>query len=148
MSAYTINGAVDIPIKYHGSPALEQVKKGGCVDLYSRDELTLHKGEWGFMNLGVAMELPKGFDALILPRSSTFKRYGILLTNSVGYIDNAYNGNDDVWLVCVYATRDITIPAGTRCFQFRLIPTQPIIRFQETNDLHNEARGGFGSTGL
>ena len=84
MTAHTINGAVDIPIKYHSSPTLEQTEKGGCVDLYSVNEIMLHTGEWGFINLGVSMALPEGFDALILPRSSTFKRYGILLTNSIG----------------------------------------------------------------
>ena len=144
----TVIDQVEIPIKYHGSPSLEQLEKGGCVDLYCRDEVVLKQGEYGFINLGVSMALPAGYDALILPRSSTFKRYGILLTNSVGYIDNSYRGNDDVWLACVYATRDITIPAGTRCFQFRLILSQPRIDFKPTEDLGHENRSGFGSTGF
>ena len=139
---------VEIPIKYHhGSPNLEQVAKGGCVDLYNMNEISLKEGEFGFIDLGVSMALPAGYDAIILPRSSTFKRYGILLTNSMGYIDNTYRGDDDVWMACVYATRDITIPVGTRCFQFRLIPTQPIINFEPVNSLRAQARGGFGTTG-
>lgn len=138
---------IDIPIKCHNSPTLEQNKKGGCIDLYNANEIVLKAGEWGFIDFGVAMALPEGYDALIFPRSSTFKRYGILLTNSVGYIDNSYRSNDDKWMACVYATRDVTIPAGTRAFQFRLIPTQPIINFEFTDDLHNETRGGWGSTG-
>ena len=137
-----------IEIKYHNSPTLEQNDNGGCIDLYNSNELVLKKGEFGFIDFGISMALPQGYDALILPRSSTFKRWGILLTNSVGYIDNSYRGTDDKWLACVYATRDITIPAGTRCFQFRLIKTQPEINFYKVDRLNDKTRGGFGSTGV
>ena len=139
--------AQQIEIKYHNSPTLEQIDKGGCIDLYNSNELVLKKGEFGFIDFGVAMRLPRGYDALIFPRSSTFKRWGVLLTNSVGYIDNSYCGTDDRWKVCVYATRDITIPAGTRCFQFRLIKTQPTINFYKVDRLNSINRDGFGSTG-
>lgn len=143
-----INDTEEILVKYYESPILEQITEGGCIDLYNTNEITLREGEWGFINFGVAMALPKGYDALILPRSSTFKRYGILLTNSIGYIDNSYRGNMDIWKVCVYATRDITIPKNARCFQFRLIPTQPSIDLRIVDDLNHESRGGFGSTGI
>lgn len=140
---------VDIPIHYlPGSPHLEIAPYGGCVDLYNYDELCLKAGERGFINFGISMKLPEGYDALIFPRSSTFNRYGILLTNSVGYIDNSYNGTDDYWKACVYATRDITIPRGTRCFQFRIIKKQPEINFIQRDNLNNINRGGFGSSGV
>ena len=132
---------VKIPIHYlPGSPHLEITNYGGCVDLYNYEELCLKAGEKGFINFGISMKLPEEYDALILPRSSTFKRYGILLTNSVGYIDNSYNGTEDYWMACVYATRDITIPKGTRCFQFRLIKRQPNIDFVQQDSLNNTNR--------
>lgn len=135
-------------INYHNSPyKLEQIEKGGCVDLYNHNEIELKAGEWGMIDFGVSMQLPKGYDALIFPRSSTFKKWGILLTNSVGYIDNSYRGNEDIWMACVYATRDVKIPAGTRCFQFRLIKEQPKLNLEEVDNLEGEARGSFGSTG-
>ena len=140
---------VKIPIHYlPGSPHLEITSYGGCVDLYNYEELCLKAGEKGFINFGISMKLPEEYDALILPRSSTFKRYGILLTNSVGYIDNSYNGTDDYWMACVYATKDITIPKGTRCFQFRLIKRQPDINFVQQDTLNTVNRGGFGSSGV
>lgn len=140
---------VKIPIHYlPGSPHLEITSYGGCVDLYNYEELCLKAGEKGFINFGISMKLPEEYDALILPRSSTFKRYGILLTNSVGYIDNSYNGTEDYWMACVYATRDITIPKGTRCFQFRLIKRQPNIDFVQQDSLNDTNRGGFGSSGV
>ena len=140
---------VKIPIHYlPGSPHLEITNYGGCVDLYNYEELCLKAGEKGFINFGISMKLPEEYDALILPRSSTFKRYGILLTNSVGYIDNSYNGTEDYWMACVYATKDITIPKGTRCFQFRLIKRQPDINFIQQNSLNSVNRGGFGSSGV
>ena len=137
-----------LKIKYKdGAPALVQHDKGGCVDLYNYNDIELKAGEHGFIDFGIAMELPEGYDAIILPRSSTFKKYGILLTNSAGYIDNSYNGDNDYWLGCVYATRDISIPAGTRCFQFRLIKTQPSLHIVSVDSLGNDDRNGFGSTG-
>lgn len=140
--------AKEILINYHESPfQLEQISKGGCIDLYNYNELTLKQGEMGFINFGISMEFPDGYDALIFPRSSTFKKWGILLTNSVGYIDNSYRGNEDIWMACVYATKDITIPAGTRCFQFRLIKEQPKLVLTPVKDLKGETRGAFGSTG-
>lgn len=140
---------VKIPIHYlPGSPHLEITSYGGCIDLYNYEELCLKAGEKGFINFGISMKLPEEYDALILPRSSTFKRYGILLTNSVGYIDNSYNGTDDYWMACVYATKDITIPKGTRCFQFRLIKRQPDINFVQQDTLNTVNRGGFGSSGV
>lgn len=140
---------VEVLIHYlPGSPHLEVTTYGGCIDLYNYEDLTLKEGEHGFINFGFSMKLPEEYDALILPRSSTFKRYGILLTNSVGYIDNAYNGTEDYWMACVYATRDIYIPKGTRCFQFRLIKRQSELSFKEQLTLNSVNRGGYGSSGV
>lgn len=140
---------VEIPIHYlPGSPHLEVTTYGGCIDLYNYNEVHLKAGEKGFINFGFSMKLPDGYDALILPRSSTFSRYGILMTNSVGYIDNSYNGTEDYWKACIYATKDIDIPRGTRCFQFRLIKKQPSINFSQQENLNETNRGGFGSSGV
>ena len=93
------------------------------------------------------MELPEGYEANIVPRSSTFKRYGILQTNSMGVIDSSYCGENDVWMMPVYVTRDADIYAGDRICQFRVVQNQPQINFEEVERLGNEDRGGFGSTG-
>lgn len=141
-------GKERIKVKYkENAPKLVQHEKGGCIDLYNYNEISLKAGEFGFIDFGVAIELPRNYDAIVLPRSSTFKKYGLLLTNSVGYIDNSYCGDDDYWLGCVYATRDITIPANTRCFQFRLIKIQPMLHITSVDSLGNKNRDGFGSSG-
>lgn len=107
----------------------------------------MKKGEHGYISLGVAMELPKGYEAIIAPRSSTFKRYGLLQNNSVGVVDASFNGPNDIWCFPAYATRDITIPRDTRICQFRIQEEQPEIEFITVDRLNNENRGGFGSTG-
>lgn len=138
----------DIYIKYWPhSPKLEQTTQGGCIDLYNYEDVTLKAGESYLMPLGVAMKIPDNYDAILLPRSSTFLRYGIIMGNSVGYLDCSYHGPNDEWRAPMYATKDIFIPKGTRLFQFRLIPKQPDIAFLES-DLEGETdRGGFGSSG-
>ena len=134
-------------IKYlPGAAHLEQVNYGSWIDLYVYEDVTLQEGEYTQINLGVAMRLPAGYEAIIAPRSSTFKRYGLLQTNSIGVIDNSYGGNDDIWAMPVYATRAITIPKGTRLCQFRIQKEQPKIYFEEVSDL-GASRGGFGSSG-
>lgn len=142
----SLSNAMFVKVKYMGSPQLQYSEAGGCIDLYTAEEVTLKAGESTLIPLGVAMELPEKYDALLLPRSSTFSKWGILLANSVGYIDNAYNGDTDEWKANVYATRDVTIPAQTRCFQFRVIERQPRLNFLTAATLGNEDRGGFGST--
>lgn len=138
-----------VKIKYHPRAKFKLEKKdvGDWIDLYCLEDVTLKEGERTYIHQGVAMKLPKGYEAIMAPRSSTFKRWGILQTNSIGVIDNSYCGNDDYWMFPAYATRDITIPAGTRICQFRIQRTQPEILFEETNDLKTENRGGLGSTG-
>lgn len=138
-----------IEINYHGSPyRLEIIEKGDWIDLYCAKETVLHAGERTYISQGISMKLPEGYEAIIAPRSSTFKRWGILQTNSIGVIDNSYCGNDDIWAFPAYATRDITIPAGTRICQFRIQKKQPKIVFYEVSNLNTNNRGGFGSSGV
>ena len=93
------------------------------------------------------MELPKGYEAYIVPRSSTFKTWGILQTNSIGIIDESYCGDNDIWKMPVYATRDTMIHKNNRICQFRIEEHQPTIMFEEVENLEGEERGGFGSSG-
>lgn len=138
-----------IKIKYlPGSPALEQNDKGDWIDLYTYEDVSLQAGESTCISLGVAMELPQGYEANIAPRSSTFKRYGLLQTNSVAVIDSSYCGNDDIWLYPVFATRPVVISKGTRLCQFRINKVQPKLEFEEVERLNTPNRSGFGSTGV
>lgn len=122
-------------------------KQGDWYDIFTCEETVLKKGEYKQIPLGVAMELPKGYEAIVAPRSSTFKRFGCLLANSIGIIDEAYKGNDDYWCFPVYATRDAVIPKNIRICQFRIIEHQPLFDFSIVDRL-GENRGGFGSTGM
>lgn len=135
-----------ILIKYHlGSLPLEQY--GDWIDLRSSRDIFLEQGEYANIPLGVSMKLPKGYEAHIVPRSSTFKNYGILLVNGMGIIDNAYSGDNDVWGFPAYATRRTAILCGARIAQFRIVKKQPKIRFRNVFKLDGPDRGGFGSTG-
>lgn len=137
-----------IQIKYkEGSPHLSMTDKQDWCDLYTYEDVTLHAGDFRIISLGVSMRLPEGYEANIVARSSTFKRWGILQTNAFSVIDESYCGNDDDWGYPVYATRDVTIPKGTRLCQFRINKKQPVIVFEEINDLKSSARGGFGTSG-
>lgn len=142
--------SLDIRVKYWpGMPLLEQWECGDWCDLYSREDVTLQPGESTVIHLGVAMKLPKGYEAHLAPRSSTFKRWGLIQTNSVGIIDSSYCGNGDEWGMPVYATKAITIPRGTRLCQFRIMPIQPKLDFIIVTNLGNNNRGGFGeATGV
>ncbi|MBR4027886.1 MAG: deoxyuridine 5'-triphosphate nucleotidohydrolase [Lachnospiraceae bacterium] len=121
--------------------------KSDWIDLRASEEVELKAGEFKLIPLGVAMEIPKGYEAHIAPRSSTFKTWGILQTNSIGIIDNSYCGDDDMWRMPVYATRDTTIYVNDRIAQFRIMENQPKILFEEVISLGNKSRGGFGTTG-
>lgn len=125
----------------------EKHQKGDWIDLRVAQDYVLAAGEFAVLSLGVAMELPVGYEAILAPRSSTFKKYGIVLVNSIGVIDNSYRGDEDVWGAPVFATRDTLIPFDTRVFQFRILENQPRLTIDIVDSLNNEARGGFGSTG-
>ena len=137
-----------ILIKYvrTGLDKIEYIKGGDWIDLRIAEDVTLKAGDFKLIPLGVAMMLPKGYEALVIPRSSTFKKYGIIQANSIGLIDETYCGNNDEWHFPAYATRDIVIPKNTRICQFRIIEHQPPVDIVEVTELSEINRGGFGST--
>ena len=121
--------------------------KSDWIDLHAAEDVTLRAGEFRLIPLGVAMALPEGYEAHIVPRSSTFKNYGILQTNSMGVVDSSYRGDNDQWRMPVYATRDVTIEKNARICQFRIVRNQPPLTFTRVEHLDGPDRGGFGSTG-
>lgn len=139
-----------IQIKYF-TDQIEPLKyidgKSDWIDLRAAQEVTLKAGEFKMIPLGVAMKLPQGYEAHIVPRSSTFKNFGIIQTNHFGVIDESYCGDNDQWHMPVYAVRDTQIHVNDRICQFRIMRHQPTIVFEETEKLTGADRGGFGSTG-
>lgn len=123
-------------------------EKSNWVDLYLAEDVTVKAGTGTYAPLGVAMELPEGYEAIVAPRSSAFKTYGVLMANSIGIIDESYCGDNDEWKLPLFATRDIHIPKGARLCQFRIIKHQPDICFETVKSLGNPDRLGVGSTGL
>lgn len=117
------------------------------IDLRAAEEINLNAGEYKAIPLGAAIELPKGYEAIMAPRSSTFKHYGILMANSIGVIDESYKGDNDEWHFLAYATRNTVIHAGERICQFRIIKHQPSYFMRWVQCLGNKNRGGIGSTG-
>lgn len=139
---------IEIPIHYlPGSPQLEINDRGDWIDLYVYQDTLLNADDYTYISLGISMILPEGYEAIIAPRSSTFKRWGLLQTNGIGIIDNSYHGTDDIWMMPVLATRSVTIPKGTRLCQFRIQKKQPKINFIPQDKLNNINRGGLGSSG-
>ena len=138
-----------IKIKYFDENAkrIAKIPQGDWIDLYANDTVELRKGEQYLIPLGIAMELPKGYEAHIAPRSSSFKNWGFLQTNSVAVIDESYCGNNDQWFYPVYATRNSVIHKDDKICQFRIVKKQPTIEFEEVEKLNNKDRKGFGSTG-
>jgi dUTP pyrophosphatase len=137
-----------IKIKYlPGATRLKKISKGDWVDLFAYKDYDLNVNTKYMINLGVAMELPEGYEALLAPRSSTFKTWGVLQTNSIGVIDNSFSGDNDIWHLPVYSVGINKIKKGDKICQFRIQKIQPEIEFEEVKTLNNESRGGFGSTG-
>ncbi len=122
--------------------------KSDWVDLRAAEDAEMKAGEFRLIPLGVAIRLPEGYEALVLPRSSTFRNYGIIQSNHMGVIDESYCGDGDQWYFPAYATRDCVIHRNDRICQFRIVRHQPPLRFVETDHLEGENRGGFGSTGV
>lgn len=121
--------------------------KSDWIDLRCAEETVIQKGGFALIPLGVAIKLPSGYEAHVVPRSSTFKNYGLIQTNSTGIIDNTYCGDNDQWMLPVYATRDTVIKFNDRIAQFRIVENQPRLEFKTVEHLEEENRGGFGSTG-
>lgn len=124
------------------------IPEGDWQDLAIVEDVEMKAGEFRKISFGFAMKLPEGYEAHIVPRSSTFERYGIIQTNGIGIIDNKYEGNNDIWMLPCYATMDIIIPAGTRTSQFRLVEKQKKLKIEYVENLEGEDRGGFGQSGL
>lgn len=130
-----------------GLNTVSQQNDSDWIDLAAAEETKLCAGDYHAIPLGVAMELPRGYEAIMAPRSSTFKHYGVLLVNGIGVIDEAYKGDNDEWHFLAYATRNTVIHEGERICQFRIIKHQPRVQLLPVESLKNRSRGGIGSTG-
>ena len=137
-----------IKIKYHNDiRPLEILDNGDWIDLRAAEDVNLEKGDFRLISLGVSMKLPEGYEAHIVPRSSTFKHWGIIQANHMGVIDNSYCGDNDIWKFPAIATRDAVIYKNDRICQFRIMKKQPCVRFNTVEHLNGPDRGGFGSSG-
>lgn len=140
-----------IKIKYF-SREIEKLRyidgKSDWIDLRAAEETELKKGEFQLIPLGVGMKLPKGYEAHVVPRSSTYKNFGILQTNSMGVIDESYCGDNDQWFFPAFALWDTVIHVNDRICQFRIMEKQPPVQFEEVEKLEDRDRGGHGSTGI
>ena len=140
---------MEIKIKYHDPelPKLQAIEQGDWIDLYASETRKLDAGQHCIIPLGVSMKLPDGYEAHLAPRSSTFRKWGILMTNSVGVIDNSYCGENDVWGFSAWAAWPTVIQKGDRIAQFRIMKKMEPVTFTEVEHMEDADRGGFGSTG-
>lgn len=140
----------ELKVRYlkEGMERIRVIKNGDWIDLRCAEDTFIKRGNFTLISLGVAIQLPENTEALLIPRSSTFKKYGIIQTNSVGLIDESYCGNNDEWKLPVLATKDVIIPKNARICQFRVFEHQPTLKITEVEKLSNADRGGFGSTGV
>lgn len=146
--SYWTNYRVQIPVQYLADiEPLAETDGGDWIDMRSAVDIELKKGEFKLIPLGVAMQLPEGYEAHVVPRSSTFKNFGIIQTNHMGIIDNSYCGANDQWHFPAYALRDTVIHKNDRICQFRIEKIQPHVEFVEADLSGNDDRGGIGSTG-
>ena len=141
-----------IKVKYiaHNGQQVKPIRiidQGDWIDLRAAVDVTMRAGEYRMIPLGVAIQLPEGYEALVVPRSSAFKNFRILQANGIGVIDESYCGDADEWHQLAYAVADTEIKRNDRICQFRIVENQPKIRFDEVKFLEGEDRGGFGSTG-
>ena len=142
--------AEKIQIKYFSDQIDKLAYIGGksdWIDLRCAEEVTMKAGEYRLIRLGVGMVLPEGYEAHVVPRSSTFKNYGLIQTNSCGIVDESYSGDHDEWMWPAYAVRDTAVHVNDRICQFRIVEHQPAIEFETVEKLKDSDRGGFGSTG-
>lgn len=140
---------MNIDIKYHADiTPLEMSEKGDWCDLRVAEDVEMKAGEFKIISLGVSMKLPEGYEAVVVPRSSTFKTWGIVQTNHMGVIDNSYCGDNDVWRFPALATRDVKIDKNSRICQFRIQKKMDKLTFTTVDHLEGEDRHGFGSSGV
>lgn len=146
-----------LKIKYfNNAKKLEKISKGNWIDVYANEDVFVLKDHSKTIPLGFALELPKGWEGHLAPRSSTFKTWGIIQTNSVGVVDDTYIGDNDEWSMPVYCLEakkysdgafGTWIRKGDKIGQFRIMEVMPDIEFEEVEELNNPNRGGFGTTG-
>ena len=144
------NNVETIKIKYHDPdmPKLTYVDgKSDFIDLRSAEEVHMSKGDFKIINLGISLKLPEGYEMVIIPRSSTFKKYGVIMANSQGLIDESYCSDLDVIGFPALAMKETVIHKYDRICQFRIQKQQPAFDIRYVDHLGNEDRGGFGSTG-
>lgn len=140
---------MEILVKRHTDVQLpEKVPIGDWVDLRVAEGTDLKAGESKLISLGISMKLPDGYGAILAPRSSTFKRTGLLQANSIGVFENSFCGDADIWGFFAYATRDVHLNKNDRICQFMIYPLQPELIFREVEHLPDKSRGGWGSTGV
>lgn len=141
---------MEIKIKYHSNeiPKIHAIKEGDCIDLYAAERVELKQFDFKIISLGISMKLPEGYRANLSPRSSTYKNWGILQTNSPGIIDEIFCGENDIWGMPVVALRDTIIEVGDRICQFEIVKKmEEKPEFTIVEHMDDEDRGGFGSTG-
>lgn len=122
-------------------------ENGDWIDIRVPDDILVFKGQYIEVPMGIAVKLPEGYEAIVAPRSSTFRKWGVLFANSIGIIDNSYCGDDDEWHCLLYGTRDTVIPKNTRIAQFRVLKNQKVSEVLISESLGEDNRGGLGSTG-
>ena len=138
----------EILIKYHAEGfELKQTAVGDWIDLYAAETVELKAGEQKLISLGISMKLPNNYEAWIAPRSSAYKTWAVLQTNTPGIIDNKYCGENDIWKMSVLAFKDGTVNKGDRLCQFRIMKRMGKVKFTTVSHMEDEDRGGFGSTG-
>lgn len=142
---------MEVKIKYF-TDKIDKIKyiagKSDWMDLRCAEDIELKAGDFRLIPLGVGMKLPEGYEAHVVPRSSTFKNFGLIQVNSMGIVDESYCGDNDQWFWPALATRDVTVHVNDRICQFRIMEHQPAFDFVEVEKLGENDRGGFGSTGI
>lgn len=138
-----------IKIKYLADiDELKQIDVGDMIDVRAAKDIKLKYMQNTKIPLGFSCQLPAGYMAFLMPRSSTFDKYGIIQTNSIGGIDESYCGDDDEWAMPVISLRnDVCIPKNERIGQFMIVPKMGKVNLEPVDTLGNKNRGGFGSTG-
>ena len=136
-----------IKVNTHGNKMPEVIENGDWIDLRSAETVEMESGEYRLISLGISMKLPDGYEAHVVPRSSTFKKWGILLVNGMGIIDNSYCGDNDIWGFPALAMRKTKIHEGDRICQFRIMKKQPDLEFIKVESTGEKDRKGLGSTG-
>ena len=129
-----------LKIKYHVKE-LEKLRyidgKSDWIDLRVAENVSMKQGEYRLISMGISVEIPKGYEMLIVPRSSAYKNFGILQTNAMGVVDESFCGDNDIIHMPILAMRDTEIHINDRIGQFRLMPHQPEVHFIEVDHLDN-----------